>query len=479
MRQTVFYSWQSDLPNGTNRGFIERALDDALIALAETQTDVDPVVDRDTVGVPGSPDIAATILAKIDSAAVFVADVSIVLNPPDRRPTPNPNVLIELGYALRSLGPSRVILVMNTAFGGPELLPFDLRMRRVTTYAAVDGEADRSVERKRFAGVLATALQLALREMHLSGPTRPQVTTTEIAVEAVSTNARDRGRRVRTFLDENIAALDTLHPGSARGMRDYDERLLASLAGSVSAVESFTRVVDAIGDADDGDTLREVEKQFEQVLERYRLRPDQTGPYTDLDFDFYRFLGHELLVTIAATLLRYRRWKQLRELVEHGFYVRNAGGTPRLVNFDYASRTIMSLQHRKERLQLRRLSLHADILFERHGDNGPLSRVMPMIEFMEADFLLFLRGEVQSAETEQWPIWTSWSTLYLDRHVPRYLVEAESTRFAEVLATTLGAPDVGTMKVRMIERIPKVIFDRLLGQPPVDDVVLQRIATKL
>jgi len=29
MKQIVFYSWQSDLPNPCNRGFIQEALDDA------------------------------------------------------------------------------------------------------------------------------------------------------------------------------------------------------------------------------------------------------------------------------------------------------------------------------------------------------------------------------------------------------------------------------------------------------------------
>src|SRR6266446_2290788 len=59
----VFYSWQSDLPNATNRGFIEKALEEAAKSIrAEGSISVDPVIDRDTAGVPGSPDIASTIL---------------------------------------------------------------------------------------------------------------------------------------------------------------------------------------------------------------------------------------------------------------------------------------------------------------------------------------------------------------------------------------------------------------------------------
>jgi hypothetical protein len=101
MAQKIFYSWQSDLPNATNRGFILRALGDASAAIGkDLSVDERPEVDRDTQGVPGAPDIAQTIFEKIDTAQAFVADVSIVTTAEESRPSPNPNVLIELGYAV-------------------------------------------------------------------------------------------------------------------------------------------------------------------------------------------------------------------------------------------------------------------------------------------------------------------------------------------------------------------------------------------
>ncbi|HKZ03802.1 MAG TPA: hypothetical protein VJ180_16280, partial [Pyrinomonadaceae bacterium] len=130
----VFYSWQTDLPNGTNRGFIQKALENAAKAIrADDSIQVAPVIDRDTAGVPGSPDIAETIFAKIDQSHIFVCDVSII-NQGALRPTPNPNVLIEYGYARKTLGLDKIITVMNTAFGTPEMLPFDLRPKRVASY---------------------------------------------------------------------------------------------------------------------------------------------------------------------------------------------------------------------------------------------------------------------------------------------------------------------------------------------------------
>lgn len=72
MTRRVFYSWQSDLPNATIRGFILAALEAACKAAGEDlSVDERPEVDRDTLGVPGAPDIAQTIFAKIDRADIL------------------------------------------------------------------------------------------------------------------------------------------------------------------------------------------------------------------------------------------------------------------------------------------------------------------------------------------------------------------------------------------------------------------------
>jgi hypothetical protein len=167
MKSVIFYSWQSDLPNATNRGFIQQALENVARAITADKTiEVEAAIDRDTQGVPGAPDIAKTILEKIAAADVVVADVSIIGGTPDDRPTPNPNVLIELGYALCSLGHERVLLVLNTAYGGPELLPFDLKMRRVVTYNMPESASDRAKERKSLEGKLNEAVRAGLTKGH-------------------------------------------------------------------------------------------------------------------------------------------------------------------------------------------------------------------------------------------------------------------------------------------------------------------------
>ena len=138
MKTTIFYSWQSDLPNDHGKELIRQALEEAIARLvSDTSLVVRPELDHDTQGIPGSPPMVAAILAKIDQCSVFVADVSLTfardVEGPARR-SPNPNVLLELGYALKRLGHERVLLVLNNATGRIEDLPFDLRGNRAISF---------------------------------------------------------------------------------------------------------------------------------------------------------------------------------------------------------------------------------------------------------------------------------------------------------------------------------------------------------
>lgn len=175
---TIFYSWQSDLSSRTNRGLIEHALESAVKTLRSDDTIVPAVrgkmsVDKDTRGMAGSPDITATIFEKISMADVCVFDVSIVISAIEgREPTeairrsPNPNVLIELGYALGTKGPERVIAIFNAAYGTLKDLPFDLRGRRILQYTATDDATELARIRSELTQDLVRALKLTYDHLH-------------------------------------------------------------------------------------------------------------------------------------------------------------------------------------------------------------------------------------------------------------------------------------------------------------------------
>lgn len=130
--ETIFYSWQSDISTNINRNFIRDALEKAIKKVTESlDLDEAPRLDQDTSGVPGSPEIANSILKKIQDCAIFVPDLTIVAHTDTEEPSPNPNVLIEYGYALKAVGSERIVSIMNEYFGNAgNSLPFDMKHRR-------------------------------------------------------------------------------------------------------------------------------------------------------------------------------------------------------------------------------------------------------------------------------------------------------------------------------------------------------------
>ena len=132
----VFWAWQSDHPREISRDVIRTALEGAIEHLKQERDVVeapeesrnDVHLDHDTKGLTGSPDVARSILEKIQACTVFVGDVTPVGITPDiignegikpGRPLVNSNVAIEYGFALRKLTDSAVIGVLNLAYGEP------------------------------------------------------------------------------------------------------------------------------------------------------------------------------------------------------------------------------------------------------------------------------------------------------------------------------------------------------------------------
>lgn len=121
----IFYSWQSDQPK--TRAAIKSAITEA----AEKFNSVSII--EATSNRTGSPDIVDSLLEHIDEADLLVADLTpfYVFEKKDGavKKSPNPNVLIELGYASKTLGWDRIICVVD---GEPDDLPFDISKHRIT-----------------------------------------------------------------------------------------------------------------------------------------------------------------------------------------------------------------------------------------------------------------------------------------------------------------------------------------------------------
>lgn len=147
-----------------------------------------------------------------------MCDVSLIHPANTVRRTTNPNVLVELGYAVAKLSSERIVLVLNTAFGEPEELPFDLKMNRVLTYQMQESDQNRAIVRK----ALERSLEDALRTIFAQIDKRLDVT-------------QEERQRLRTLLSQeiayNIQYLSDIHTSVQREQTKYEETFRQDSSG--------------------------------------------------------------------------------------------------------------------------------------------------------------------------------------------------------------------------------------------------------
>jgi hypothetical protein len=460
MSETIFYSWQSDLPNSTNRGFIQTALEAAAKAIRDDESvEVQPVIDRDTAGVPGSPDISATIFGKIEQARVFVCDVSIInqASADKDRPTPNPNVLIELGYALKVLGPLRIIMVLNSAFGPPEQLPFDLRLKRVLVYSMPEQADERAPERKRLQAMLEQNLRTILEgdSGRTEGTVVEPLPLFEQARQAVEEQKANRVALITRYMRGLGADLSQIAPDLSKVDRQtIDEPLVQAINQTEELVAGFAHLSETVALMKDLEAAQAIYRGFGPILEGYNLQPGYSGSFLDVQFDFHKFVGFELFVTIVSKLVRHDQWDLIAELLSDGIYVANAvqgSGAP--VSFQFICEYVQLLEFRKERLKSRRVSIRADLLNERHT-TGKIAAASPMEEFMEGDFFLFLRSNFAASDSDLWYPWVPHSTLYL-KSIPRFVHQCRLSKYAKRVLPALAVDDIPTFRTKFAEALRK------------------------
>jgi hypothetical protein len=142
MNATVFYAWQSDRPRKITRDLIANAAEAACQRVTEDNSNPwNLTLDSDTQGVAGMCDIPNTILEKIRTCSMFLADLTFVGRTDDgEQQMPNSNVLFELGFAAGVLGFDPLIGVMNEAYGKNEGQVFDIK-RRSCLFFSLNGDS--------------------------------------------------------------------------------------------------------------------------------------------------------------------------------------------------------------------------------------------------------------------------------------------------------------------------------------------------
>ena len=450
-KATVFYSWQSDHPSKTNRGLIQDALERAAKKLrADDSLSVDPVIDRDTQGVAGSPDIHAAILGKLRNCDAAVFDVSFVHA--GTRLHPNPNVLIELGFALGTIGWERIILVMNDRHGEVEKLPFDIRGKRVLTYSMSQDEEPAS-----FRNRLSAELEERLRVILTEHPRERAADRAGKAIVAMHEGKPGATALVRDALAPLFAELAVKRPTATPGKAQH-EVLVLSYEETVETLTAIAEITAAIVDSRHEQGFELLLQNVEKLAGAQSLQPG--GSARAGDFDLQRILVRELVTLLAATCLKAGAWQFLRTLCSHHFSflfdLREQSG-----NFSSLLAHVESLRpYEKGKNLVEGLGV-GQLLKDRYGNAG-LAGVR-FNDLREADFFLYEFTELESVEPQGWSRWVPLLFPFGEREgkAISWLRRCKSKSWLAKVVSAMGT-DEATFKTRYEERWARVaeMFDR-------------------
>lgn len=253
---------------------------------------------------------------------------------------------------------------------------------------------------------------------------------------AFTSSKEPLGSLYADYLQNIIVRLEETRPAFEK-FSEYDEAILSQINEGNSISCSFVESAILASRHDNFDAIEALYEWFGKSLKLCDVPSGFSGTYRDTDFDGFRFLVYEMFVAFIASLMKYDRWESIGKVLDEDIFLEE-GRKSGYVSFVRISSYIASLDDiRKKRLNLSRISVTADLLKDRFA-NSELSKLVKHQEFMEADYLLFMRTVCHAQNLQHLgDVWCPRSGVYL-KGPPSYIVKAESKRFLEVLTKVVG-----------------------------------------
>ena len=209
---------------------------------------------------------------------------------------------------------------------------------------------------------------------------------------------------------------------------EFGEAVIKNIEAFLPYRNEFIQLLSTIARYDSREEFIERLHRFFESLIPYMFRPEGVTSWQEWDFDNFKFIIHELFLYAVAILIKLERFQQAVMLLSQRYYVsaNSDYGRDVMVSFSIFRQYMRSLEYRNRKLNLRRLSLRADLLKERCQTTGIDFRYL-----MQADFVLFIKAELYAEDL--YDRWWPETLLYLD-HFPgpfEIFARAESKRYFE------------------------------------------------
>lgn len=252
----------------------------------------------------------------------------------------------------------------------------------------------------------------------------------------------------------------------SNGAADFDEKVIESIWQFVPARNELIEVFASVAQYDNTKTSAPVIHRFFESLLPYLDRPEGVNSYHEWDWDNLKFIVQECFILCIAVFLKHERFDVIEHLLKQRYYIGKDDnhGLSKMESFGVFRNYLKSLKHRSDRLNLRRISLHADLIKERCTDSG-----ISFNHIMQADFLLYLAEAIQGLKEGRRQEWWPETLVFKSFHGGTFeiFLRSESAEYFNRLAPMLGVnlkselkPFVEGLKSEAVY-IPKWEFDRI------------------
>jgi len=213
---------------------------------------------------------------------------------------------------------------------------------------------------------------------------------------------------------------------------EIDETIVEKINASTPLRDNY---LDAIKQLAESDLVNSewIVELFERLYSFTEL--SSSGSYYEIQFDQYKFIIHELFLYTCAILIKYEQYQSLSVILLTD-YLPISKYRESEMSFEAFRFHLASLESRNNRLGLRKISLHAQILVERVNE-----KIISKQELIDCDILLFyLSGILIKSGCRWFPI----TYIYREyKQSPiRFLAKLRSKRRAEQVFSLFNVTDI-------------------------------------
>lgn len=231
------------------------------------------------------------------------------------------------------------------------------------------------------------------------------------ALDAIRNNKEYAKGAIDEYFQTFVGNLEEFRIPSVEG--EFDDKVIENIDKFLpyrsEAIEIFLAIAQY---RNTPEVWQQLHRFFENLIP-YMDRPEGVSSWRNSDFDNFKFIIHELFLYAISSLLKYECFDAVAHLIRHHYYVEKNSyyGRDAMVPFTIFRQGITSLQDRNKRLELRRLSLRADLLEQRSKTSGITFR-----QVMQSDFILFIRDCFDAMNNKAGQHWWPETLLYIEYH---------------------------------------------------------------